>query len=455
MLSFLSGSSEPTTAWNLTYVGLVAYLGQAATESHIHIMPRSPLRLLPRIIPGPQILTSTFKSFRVKYEWELDASGTLSGFPAYASNLNGSYTRANIDLIKEFMNSPENNIPLSLNIWRVNFYSRDRAYVGDKSPTDEVNRATSKSTLWNGFWNKVQSYQNTDWMIVLSFCATCGLFFFAASMRDGPAVIALVMISLHSMICSMSLREQILLQIQIYNDVMFPTYERIPANLPTYDKLIVRTTKNAFWILECNYHTALALFGARARVEYVESRGRRPSWDRGYEAKVWRAVHPITSSILLLSFVFLANSTIFAQAAIASAYILVSVFFWAIPPSETSEYKTTKIFYPRCDNAHLPKEDLQSSEVEPSLARTLWYAIRITRSTGWVRGVKAVPETPGWDEWLREAELNMNNDTWPAEAEKRRLVDGDQHVYDLLAEQDASQERISEEEIVPVDESLW
>ncbi|KAK6953088.1 hypothetical protein Daesc_005388 [Daldinia eschscholtzii] len=78
-----------------------------------------------------------------------------------------------------------------------------------------------------------------------------------------------------------------------------------------------------------------------------------------------------------------------------------------------------------------------------------------TKSTGWVRGVKAVPETPVWNEWLREAELNRNNDTWPAEAEKRRLGDDDQHVYDLPAEQDASQEPISEEEIVAVDESLW
>ncbi|OTB17812.1 hypothetical protein K445DRAFT_20278 [Daldinia sp. EC12] len=450
-----------TTTWNIVYLGLVAYLGQAATEGHIHIISRSRLRLLPRIIPGPQ-LTSTFRSFHV-IKWELDASETPTGFPACASSLDGSFRREKIDLIKEFMNSPENNIPLSLNIWKVKFHYKDQTDVKETyeehktAKNDDISKTLRSTTWWVicAFWGKVQSCQKTDWIIALSFCATFGLFLFASWVEDGPAVVALVIISLHSMILSQSLRDQLLFQIMNYNNSTIPIYDGIPFQLRVIPGMVVRTSKNAFWIIECDFHTTLALFGARTRIAYGESGVQHPSWNYGYKPKLWKMVHPISNSMLLLSIVFLANSTISLQVAIASVYILVTFLFWVIPPSEPSEYKITKLFYPRCDNAHLPKEDLRSSEVEPSLARTLWYAIRITKSTGWVRGVKAAPETPGWDEWLREAELNMNNDTWHAEAEKRRLVDGDQHVYDLPAEQDASQERISEEEVVPVDESFW
>ncbi|KAL8987175.1 MAG: hypothetical protein Q9177_003593 [Variospora cf. flavescens] len=47
-------------------------------------------------------------------------------------------------------------------------------------------------------------------------------------------------------------------------------------------------------------------------------------------------------------------------------------------------------------------------------------AIKLTRSTGWVRDHQIVPRSAAWNDWLEMAEEQLDNDDWDA----KRALDG-------------------------------
>jgi hypothetical protein len=103
---------------------------------------------------------------------------------------------------------------------------------------------------------------------------------------------------------------------------------------------------------------------------------------------------------------------------------LGSALYWAVT-------KLPRKYLWDCQGYHI--EDITPPDVKrkgqssnPSYAQTLWFAIREVQSTAWATNSQAVPQTPGWKQWLEEAlgQAELGNAAWPAVERLRVFVKG-------------------------------
>jgi hypothetical protein len=130
----------------------------------------------------------------------------------------------------------------------------------------------------------------------------------------------------------------------------------------------------------------------------------------------------------MISVVLLGNCGFAMQASIGACYIVLNGAYWGaslIPKDkfwDLSNYKVEDITPQDAKDAHLTQEE--TLDGKPSFTRTLWYAMRETKKVGWVRKIGAAPITPQWEEWLKLAELNADQDnrSWDAVAKREEIV---------------------------------
>ncbi|KAK4223352.1 hypothetical protein QBC38DRAFT_373278, partial [Podospora fimiseda] len=300
--------------------------------------------------------------------------------------------------------------------------------------------------------------QTTEILILTSFLLTLGLVYYISSQRDAPALIAVVFMSLHSTACGYRLFVSD--HIRARQSILREITERKPE---TYRTIIVRTTSDVILMLYCDGVAFRTLTADKEAEECLKAavegcvRMQRKERKRSL-ALINFCLDPYT--IPPLAFVLFANAHLNSQLAIIHVYIILAFLFCSLPPSKSDrrEFNLKRQYYhPEATTAHLSKPDLRASEVEPSLARTIWYAIRTTKDTRWEIFGSTQPQPPRWEEWLEEAALNMENPGWAAEAGKKRLVDLNHHVYDEVIDedQDESSEASEGEEIVSVPVENW
>ncbi|KAJ4022912.1 hypothetical protein NW752_003368 [Fusarium irregulare] len=173
-----------------------------------------------------------------------------------------------------------------------------------------------------------------------------------------------------------------------------------------------------------------------------------------YARSAKRSLLPLLSFILFLF--FFSNATDISQITITAAYIILTSFYIIVRPLgiNPGELGVATIYDWLSPTSHLAKPTERYTERLPTIARTVWYAIRLTNSTTWVRPIDAIPDTPEWNQWLEEARKNMKTPDWPAEGEAQRLVDNAQHVYDIQEPRRRSNDQDSLR-ISPVPEADW
>lgn len=262
---------------------------------------------------------------------------------------------------------------------------------------------------------------------VTSCLLTLGLFIAAVVIRDATACLALGTISLVSSIVG-------------YASWWSPNLEprNFRSKVPPGD-IVIRTREGAFLLVKCKEDVARELYvGTEECVYYVKT-------------QPYRILVGFGTFLLMVSVVLLGNCGFAMQAAVGTSYIVLNGAFWAtslIPKNkfwDLSLYVVEDITPDDAKGAHLKQDD--TLEGKPSFTRTLWYAIRETKKIGWVKKSGAAPMTALWEEWLKLAVMNAEQDnrSWNA-VEKREEVVGQS---DSISQAKVAEEKDTAEQHAP------
>ncbi|KAG6034543.1 hypothetical protein E4U41_006503 [Claviceps citrina] len=239
--------------------------------------------------------------------------------------------------------------------------------------------------------------------------------------HDGVAILAISLISLATTVVGYaSFWRPILMKRKHTNEV------------PRGDVLI-RTREGAFVLVRCSEEVARELYSGTEECEYYVS------------GNTYRALMALGTMLLMVSVVLLGNCTWELKVFIGTSYIVLNGLYWGlgtIPRSyfwDLSRYEWDDVTPRDAVSAHAVTLVTDQREGHPSFTRTLWYAIRETKLTGWVERSGAAPSTEQWRKWLLEAEeaAQRNDRTWPAvqrkdDILKEKLRNG--HVLDRAAQ---------------------
>lgn len=262
--------------------------------------------------------------------------------------------------------------------------------------------------------------------------------------QDGPALLAVVLLSLTSgLVGTASLCKVNNMPINM---------SRRSEHIPPGDLVIFYPKKAAFRIVRCNEAVARNYF-------------RSEDLDPRVPSHLWRTIMLVATILLVGGLIMLGNSSSQMQAAFAAAYVLLNTLYWlsstvdftATLWSHDFDIRRVKVLDSTPvtgDSGPLTADDSGNEEGEKKLARTktidiageprrpstldrlltpmrsskprqsasqqarvgrelmqratfttaLWTAIAVSGSARWVRNAQLAPTTAAWDQWLEEAE---------------------------------------------------
>lgn len=256
-------------------------------------------------------------------------------------------------------------------------------------------------------------------LAALSFLMTVAVVVCAIIWEDGPAIIAVTFISIAASICgAASLWRPLLMQRKGGNDV------------PDGD-VMIRTREGAFLLVRCTEDVARELYSGTEECEYYVGE------------KTYKLLMAVATVIIMFTVILLGNCTWNSQLFIGSVYILLNGLYWCLgmlPRSsfwDLSRYEWEDVT--PADSLHADRVTDEDDDVQgyPSFTRTLWYAVRETKLTGWVELSGAAPGTGKWKRWLREAQdaAQAGKRDWNAVERKddiMRMKKGDDYQGDEM-----------------------
>ncbi|KAM0479001.1 hypothetical protein ACHAPX_004979 [Trichoderma viride] len=235
-----------------------------------------------------------------------------------------------------------------------------------------------------------------------------GILIAAVFWQDGTAILAIVLVSFVSTVIGYaSSWRPILMQRRHTNKV------------PSGD-VMIRTREGAFVLVRCSEDVARELYSGTEECDYYVGE------------KVYRLCMAVGTILLMFGVVLLGNCTWNSQIFIGGSYIVLNGLYWGLgmlPMKyfwDLSRYDCKNVTKKDSKKAHGVTNDLDEREGYPSFTRTLWYAIRETKSIGWVERSGAAPGTPQWKQWLNEALENAKAEKrdWPAVKRKNEIMSG-------------------------------
>lgn len=184
--------------------------------------------------------------------------------------------------------------------------------------------------------------------------------------------------------------------------------------------VMIRTREGAFVLVRCSEDVARELYSGTEECEYYVGE------------KVYRLCMAIGTILLMFGVVLLGNCTWNSQIFIGGSYIILNGLYWGLGMLplkyfwDLSRYNCNDVTKEDSKNAHGVTNAMDEREGHPSFTRTLWFAIRETKSIGWVERSGAAPGTPQWKQWLNEALKNAQdgNRDWPAVKRKNEIMSG-------------------------------
>jgi hypothetical protein len=241
---------------------------------------------------------------------------------------------------------------------------------------------------------------------VLSFLLSIALIGTAIYWKDGTAIVAVGAISVASSVVGYASWWQPMLM------------NRSHTNQVPKGDVVIRTREGAFVLIRCTEEVARELYSGTEECIYYVS-------ERSYPAYMG-----VGTVLLMISVVLLGNCNWNSQVFIGASYITLNGLYWAMGllPREhfwdLSRYQCKDVTPPDARNAHTTTDPGDQREGVKSYTRTLWFAVRETRRTGWVERSGAAPGTRQWREWLAEADraAKRRDRRWPSVRRKDEIM---------------------------------
>lgn len=449
-MSWFPSTIQNLTTWRFQVVPILILFSEAATRQHMQIMTGSRLCLLPRIISGSQSLIS-------------NRPASLVGIPAMVIGVSSGIKISTLNYFANIIHPIDNLPPFSFWVYTIEFAEQrikrslrqtisdielDALDYPEGNQSDQQNRRlrwrpTLDHRLEYGHKKiPTQTWSSMQILTIISGLMSIGILILSIVIKDGVGCLTVSLLSLTATVAG-------------YGSLWSPQLRRLSyaRHAPAGD-VVIRTRSGAFIVVHCNEAVSRSLYTGTEDCIY------------SCDQRSLKILRLGSTYLFLASLVLLSNCKWQTQLAFGCAWILSAVMSWAIAffPLRhfwnlSSVYNVVPLYPVQSGNAHMPKPELRPTEVLPSYTRTLWYAIRETRSIEWVLPSGAVHYTPEWRYWLQQALEHVDDIDWPAHAEKERIVDNREDMYDfpLVEEpQDEGRGRTSMDiEVMPQPVSEW
>lgn len=158
--------------------------------------------------------------------------------------------------------------------------------------------------------------------------------------------------------------------------------------------VVIRYPKGSFLIVRCAEEVARELYFAPETIEYLLQHG-----------PAYRLLSLVGTIMLMGGVICLANAQIELQIAWAASYMLLGSSYWivaALPSKLHWDYSCYTVTNECLSDADMSAKGYPSQS--PTFTQALWKAIVVSKQTSWVRLSNACPDTPAWQEWLKQAE---------------------------------------------------
>ncbi|KAJ8122821.1 hypothetical protein ONZ43_g1080 [Nemania bipapillata] len=462
---------EGPAGWRLDVVTLLAVIGESSIAEHAQIITASVLCLLPRIIPAPQALLkpsrpqrlpeTTAKMVGVYSGVVLDTVGffaniihpldemqpfafrvleikhrdknSAGGFEVRQPVSNGSasffgklrpYTRTNTNLsmARSIKGPPQDALddePGNQRARTVAFSSDVEAGPG---PSPLVRGITRRPTMREKVQDFVANptlantaarpaipatlYSPMHILEAFSALLTFAIIGFAAHQQDGTAILAVTLMGLASSVVGWA---------SWWRPILM---NRSHTNKVPEGDVIIRTREGAFLLVKCTEEVARELYSGTEECEYHVS------------GQAYRVLMGLGTFLIMVSVILLGNCKWYSQIFIGASYIVLNGIYWTmglLPKRlfwDLSRYDFQDVTPPEAMNADKTTDPNDPREGVKSFTRTLWYAIRETKRTAWVKRSGAAPITPQWQKWLGEAEAAAKDGItdWPSVARKDEIM---------------------------------
>jgi hypothetical protein len=479
---------DDKNSWRLDVVSLLAVIGESAIGEHAQTITASMLCMLPRLLPAPQALLKPSRPTRLPETHAKMAgveSGTVLDSVGFFANIIlpleelGPYEFVELDirhaadaLPLEQLNQPHHNHgfiarcmswvrkaePFSEGVSPshdkegnaehrgITSSSTDRdieeaRHPSPRQPTDPkvhfdpsvasghdhhdvhpgiIRRRTNTEVVQDLLSARTMAIKGRRPIVppkllsplhilsAFSCLLSVGILIAAVFWQDGTAILAIVLVSCVSTVIGYaSSWRPILMQRRHTNKV------------PSGD-VMIRTREGAFVLVRCSEDVARELYSGTEECEYYVGE------------KVYRLCMAVGTILLMFGVVLLGNCTWNSQIFIGGSYIVLNGLYWGLGMLplkyfwDLSRYTCKDITQEDGKKAHGVTDHMDEREGYPSFTRTMWYAIRETKSIGWVERSGAAPGTPQWKQWLNEALDNAKkgNRSWPAVKRKNEIMGG-------------------------------
>ncbi|KAH7312156.1 hypothetical protein B0I35DRAFT_356915 [Stachybotrys elegans] len=410
---------EGRLSWSLDIVTLLAVIGESSITDHAQAMTSSTLCLLPRLIPAPQALLKPARPGRM---------------PEVSAKMAGVYNGITLDSIGFFANIITPLDALSKYSFKViQITHSDRSKAGGHYPRRSIKEKVQEFITSPTLITKDESPAVPPALLsplhiisLFSFIATIGILVAAVIWHDGPAIIAVSIISITTSIVGYaSLWRPVLASRKHKNEV------------PKGD-VIIRTREAGFILIKCDEEVARELYSGTEQCDYYVGE------------QSYRLLMGASTMMLMVSVVLLGNCTWNSQILTGGTYIILNGLYWGLgmlPQSQfwdLSRYRVVDVTPKDALNAHTTTDEKDLTEGHESFTRTLWYAIRETKETGWAERSGAAPNSEQWRRWLHEAKENATKGIRDWKAVERKNFHMRANILDPKTSHPAAQPAVTD-----------
>ncbi|KAE8352050.1 hypothetical protein BDV28DRAFT_8357 [Aspergillus coremiiformis] len=346
--------------FHLDIVGFLAILGEGSVSVNYQVSTLSYFTFLPRLLPAPQAFMRPSRPIRLD-----DVPGTVVG-------IKSGNCRDHVYRIPHIILPGENSMRISSD------YSVRHFRISMKTDNPNVPLITART------------FGVLSLLAVLGCAMAIALLGLSIHLNDGWALVATVLLSCLSSLLGIMCKWSLALRKRVTG----------PDNIPRGD-VVISYPNGCFLIVECDEEIARPLFFAPERCDYL------------LDGTWYRSLALLGTMMLMFGVIALGNSGPRMQIAFGTAYLVLNAAYWivgALPEKLHWDYSAL--------NIEELSPVLPEPEVKRSFGLALWIAIKLTRSTRWVRIGGVAPDTQAWDEWLKKANDaanrrdGMDPDTW-------------------------------------------
>jgi hypothetical protein len=339
--------------WRLDVVSLLAVIGESSMSKHAQPLTASWLCLLPRLIPAPQAL---FRPARP------------AGLPSQVALVVGVQSGNYLQELNYFANLIH---PISeLKRHEIQEVFIEHRPINDREDGAKVDKVKEIVPTTFSFLN---------FLTVGSTLLTLALLIWSIIHQDGPACLAIIVISITSSLVGLA---------SFWHPLL--TERKYKSDVPPGD-MVVRTRNGAFVIVHCAKKIARELYVGAEDCEYV------------LHARPAQVLVGTGTILLMIGVILVGNCTFEMQLALGASYIALNGLYWvaALLPQRLNwdlraRYQWHEGVVEHCDSYTL------------ALYSAIIAASRINKDeigdiqTSWVRIGNTAPDTPVWNKWLNE-----------------------------------------------------